>query len=1106
MISSHPFLIYKASAGTGKTFALVKEFLRLSLQAPEAELDSRFARILAITFTNKAAGEMKERILFYLHALATRSDSKGMEAALVDALGMDADELSRRARRVHSAVLHHYSDLSVLTIDSFLQRVVRTFAHDLKVPLNVQIELDQQVMVDDLGELLMKEAGAEGKEGLTRVMCRFGEAKMSDEKGYKIENEIKKLALLLFEEDAAQQLARLQSLTTTQFLEVSERLRTEKRAIEKRWQQQAQELMTYYTEHCGLSEADFPYRNKGTLYSYVLHASQGDWSSLLSPSARMVSQAESGDLKRKELKPVEERFFAYFFDTQREVCHYNTCVLLMQNVYTMALLNRMNELLTDYMAENETMHISEVGKLIGRVVQDEPIPFVYERLGNRYRNVLIDEFQDTSTLQWHNLMPLVANSVAENQECLVVGDGKQAIYRFRKGDVRQFVRLPQVDDPFHGRAFLGRDEQIALHTNWRTKPVVVQFNNHFFRHLVEQHFADNELLQQIYIGSADERHADGEVALTQRWPDTKQGGYVELQFVGDAPAEQQVYDALCRLCAAGYQLGDICIISNGNRELSKLATFLTSRRIDGRLVKVASADALLLDKSLVVRLLHNAMRFLVSPSDRLAALNVLELLHQLQRIDKRVESLVDLSASRQRGIDLDSVLRNEGYPFDSQRLRSVSLYECCEQLLRLFRLEEVETAFAAALLNTALRFGNTHQQGLSAFVDYLDVQLPKISASSAEADDAVRLMTVHKAKGLEAPAVIYLQMPQRQHEVRRWVEVDEARYGLPVAYVAISSKSAHSDFESIYNTERRDEEMDAVNRWYVALTRPRDALIVVGPSPSNDKKQTKSATKQAESKSLSRLLYDFATGDGRALGLSPLALPCATAGDPTAEPVPSDAADLPETGDSDEHSPRAVEAFACGQLQAPQAGPSDDASTEMVLRHLTFPDWEARIAIAAQPDTSSSAKAERIRHGQLIHDVLATVVDASQADEALARYARLHGIAPEATRELEAQLRRLVTDPRCSPFFATGNEVRTECALLFDGKELRPDRVVFAPDATWVVDYKTGSRQQEHVQQVDRYCRALQAMGHAPVRGVLLYLSPTGIERVDVATPTPPVA
>lgn len=1089
----NPFVICKAAAGSGKTFTLVKEYLKLAMTVEGSRwsvvggrwsddfrrrLRSQFRGILAITFTNKAAGEMKSRVLDSLAQIASHGTDAAlspMGGALLKVLNeqpcyaanpLTESELMDMAAEVHSAVLHQYSDLSVCTIDSFMHRIVRTFAHDLNRPVDFEVMIDQDEMVAQAVEGLMALVGTPGNEELTTLVQAFADSRMEEEKSYRVEGELASLAAQLFKEGTEPYVAALSKLTLSDFADIHRSLTADNR----RFEQQVRacgEAMMELLEQVGADEADCAGGAKG-YYGYFRGLARGDVRAMTKSAAEQLETGKLHSAKcdpglREDLQEAGDDIRDLYLRTRALVGvaeggtdedgqglrDYNTRSLLLKNLYSMALLGQLSEQLRLYAKDNEVVHLSEFNRLINRIVSEEPAPFIYERLGNRYHHFLIDEFQDTSVLQWHNLVPLVENGVSQGHESLVVGDGKQAIYRFRQGDVRQFVALPRVEGmALHGATLAaeGNHSRVNLDINYRTASSVVQFNNRFFTWLLKQKpFDDNALAQQIYVGAAD----GGEPELVQRLPDRQPPvGHVEVAFT-DPKEPEEVYEhirqTIVRLVTQqGYRQQDIMVLGRNKIDLDRVSTYLQAHPEELR-IELSSSESFFLTRSHAVMAVVAALRCLYDSSDRVAAADLLQRLATLGIIPE-----VERDAFLEGGaVNVAPLL--EGLDFKPHYLTGLGLYDCCEELVRELHLDGIDTAYVGSLLGHVADFTVHHGEGLGAFLQWFDENTgdpddshgKQLSVSTPDGVDAVRLMTIHKAKGLEAPVVICPFFAPRWKPYRLWVDLEEgfAAGGkrLPAAFVEMDKKRS-SRFDRVRDEEQRLDEVDKLNVLYVALTRPKEQLFIVCPTPSE--------RASGDDVNYPRLLKAFMDE-------------CA-----------------PDLGDAD---------FRHEAPRREAAGAVHEA-----LEHLSFAEWTERVAVASPDERSLEPLAEdKVRFGTYAHDLLARVRHAGDVEEAVAQFAKQTALADDERERLTALAHSVVSHPDSERFFREEYDVKNECDLT-DGLTLgRPDRVVFTPDETWVVDFKTGRDLGEvHDRQVRHYCQAVSEMGYPQVSGWLLYLLP----------------
>lgn len=1043
-MDSSRFIICRASAGSGKTYTLVRQFLLLAFSAQEHDLPSRFKKILAITFTNKAANEMKERILRELDNIADQGADTPMGNDLASMLHLDSNTLQRYATIVRQAVLHNYSDLAVCTIDSFMHRIVRTFAHDLNLPMNFDVQIDNDNLIQRAVDDLMALAGAEGQEELTEMLCDFAESRMTDGKSYMIEHELTSLAEELFKEQTPYFLNLLKDIDSPQFRDIHHRMVAENRAYERQLKALGQQAVDTFVA-AGLSDTDFFHSSSGAgVYfrklangiiaepnSYVLAYLEGD----------KLGSAKSSPAIRQALADAKPALSQLFEQIQQlrstGETLYNTRQLLLKNLYSVALLNKLHQLINQYSKENELVHISEFNHRIAEVVQDEPAPFIYERIGNRYYNYLIDEFQDTSRLQWQNLVPLLENGVGSGHTSLVVGDGKQAIYRFRQGDVGQFISLPHVDNPVHGRLL----EQPGISTiqqlehNFRTARSIVEFNNRFFEWAITQRFADNPELHNIYIGD------DTQPSLCQQ--PVKEGGYIQAGFYNIDKDHTPLWDEMLAdirnlVDNLNHNLRDITVLARDNHTLAEISTHFNTHDIP-----VVSSESFLLSQSRAVMLMCSLLQYLIDPTDRVAAARVVLYLRILGKTSRTLDT--DFLNHRQP-VNLDTLLSNDGLTLDTDHLRSLSLYDCCEEMLRMLQLDGIETAYTATFLNIVAKYASSHRHDLAEFIQWFDEQKDRLSTNTATDLDAVRLMTIHKAKGLESPVVLYPILNKRNLQDSIWVQIEPTTdMPLPASLVH-PTQGKPTLFDTQYDDERRKSDMDRINVLYVALTRPKEKLFLYCQKP-----------KKEGTTDYTSLLADY----------------------------------LDTRTDTFDVRP---DVCAIGNNTPKQQSSAQQSLTNTRQLHSTlFPDWTSRIAIAEQSaQLFTQLDNQAVRHGNQIHELLSLVQNSNDVDNALTLFASRNRLDPDTTQALSLTLHRMMQQPGVARFFNPAHTAKNECNIAWRNSVIRPDRIVFTPQAVWVIDFKTGQPLDEHRTQVLNYCQALRDMGHPVVEGYLLYITPDG--------------
>ncbi|MEO8759639.1 MAG: UvrD-helicase domain-containing protein, partial [Bacteroidia bacterium] len=485
------FVVYKSSAGSGKTYTLVKEYLKLALADPH-RLNKAYKQILAVTFTNKAAAEMKERILTALKQIAALEKTP-LAADLQKELFISETELQARCKEVHQNLLHQYADFSVCTIDSFVYRLIKRFSIDLQLPANFTVDTDEDAALWwAIDELL---TNMKQNKLLQNLLLNYASDKVDEQKNWKIENEIFELARpILISKKDTKEAELLGKVSLEDLLEIKKQLQESVRKTEHYLIGLADKAYLTIAQN-GVSIEDFRYGKSG-FFSYFKKIKEKKFASD-ELANKYVNDAinedkwYTGKNANGAIDGIKETLRSIYYEVEsyreKNISEYFLHKLLLKNITALCVLNEIQELVLKYKQEKNIVFISEFNTTVSSFIQDEPVPFIYERLGDRYKHYLIDEFQDTSVLQWLNLLPLVHNSLAEGKFCMIVGDGKQSIYRWRGADVDQFVNLPKIKSAEQNRVI--QEQQQALELNYQEKQLntnrrscaeIIGFNNNLF--------------------------------------------------------------------------------------------------------------------------------------------------------------------------------------------------------------------------------------------------------------------------------------------------------------------------------------------------------------------------------------------------------------------------------------------------------------------------------------------------------------------------------------------------------------------------------------------------------------------------------------------------
>jgi len=1049
------FAVYKSSAGSGKTFTLVKEYLKLVLEDPR-----KFRTILAVTFTNKAANEMKSRILEYLKGLSDPESIKNdalfyLTDALCKESNIPIEVIPRKAKQVLSLILHHYADFAISTIDSFIHRIIRTFAYDLKIPMNFEVEIDTEESISRAVDMILNMAGR-NKE-LTQILVGFIENKTENERSWHIENDLFDIAQNLLNEEAKTSIIKLKDISLNEFIRVGNEIRKSINKFENDVRSKAEETLQIL-DSAGIDENAFYFGSRG-IAGYYKSLASGKFDKI-KPNNNVLKTIEdnkwySGKASNEDrcvIDAVSEAIRSNF-NTLTEYIkeHHEKYILarlVRENLYPVALLNELVKILDQYKEDNNIVFISEFNEKITEVVMEQSAPFIYERIGEKYLHYFIDEFQDTSILQWRNMLPLIENALANLNLNLVVGDGKQAIYRWRNGEVEQFARLPEVYKNDGNPHLVEREKALKrnyklrpLNSNYRSKAELVDFNNRFFSYVAG--FLPEEY-QSIYSG------------LEQNFNPDNNGGQIQIEFIrkdDNLTSEELFLNAILSkvrdLTEKGFLYSDIAILCRSNKNACAISSFLLENNID-----VVSSESLLLQNSPEVNFLLAHLRYISDPGQMINCAEIVNYLIASGQINLKLDdSLNELwektsTVRTERGfktvyINLYACLGNNGFIF-RENIKHLSLYDLIEELIRIFQLNIKPDPYIQYFLDAVLEFSKNNSANIIEFLDWWEKKKHKLSIIIPEGINAVKIMTIHKAKGLEFPVVIY-PFANERHKLTKdplWIDLDGI-FGLPVSLVPAKKQLQETRFADSYNEEENKSLLDLLNLLYVVFTRASERLYIMSLLPP----------KKSSTISVPSLLKLF----------------------------------LQSTGDWDES--KSVFPFGSETKKAMIR----DFINEPPYTLDTFisKSWNERIRIRsyAMESWDIDCPERNLYWGNLVHYVLSEIVSADDLNTVLDNMVIQGIISPEEHSELHIILTDLIADPRLSPFFEKGLVIRNESEIIAsDGKIYRPDRVILKPEKTIIIDYKTGKPEKKHELQISQYRKLLAEMGYTNIISYLIYL------------------
>lgn len=1044
--------IVRASAGSGKTYRLSYEYVKRALEAPE-----QYRHILAVTFTNKATDEMKQRIIREINNLSKHTES-AFSIELQKELGISADQLQARAIKLRTRILHDYGRFTVLTIDKFFQRIIRAFIRELGVESDFTLELQTESVLSTAADRLIEETLTDKQ--LRAWIGRFIEEQIDEGRGWDIKRELTALGKEIFSEeyhrrgDSAKNREELQKIVTTASGQIEK--------IRNRMVDLAQEALRIINAH-RLSREDFPYGKSGFINYFFTVAGVEAWGGY---GKRVADALESDDKwytktsPRKgdildvipRLKPLLSQLCT-LYDENKQFAH--TTGLMRENFRSFGLLNDLSEYVRQACDERNVMLISDTNHIIDKLIDGNDTPFIFEKAGNHFLHFMIDEFQDTSGAQWNNFQPLLANAIAQSEDdpVLLVGDVKQSIYRWRGGDWE--ILGGRVNEAF------AEVEELTLDQNWRSAGNIVRFNNELIASAVATANAElNNLIANAKMANTidDALHDRLHDILTRAYADCRQktarkeaenDGHITLiQYDREAENHREEYliHTIEDLQRRGFRAADIAVLVRRNAEAVETANLLLeykSAHPDSPFCyDVVTQEALTIGNAPVIQFVAACFRLAVNAQDSIARAICL----------------------RWQGRSVAEPLTGEETAFFDS-LRRISPEEAFEQILLKYRPDQQQgsVAYLQAFHDQLLSFGNNRIADIPLFLKWWDETGAAESISLPKGQDAITIITIHKSKGLQYPAVV---MPYATWDMTPnprtllWTKTDAEPFAelgaMPVKYKKTMAESA---FAPDYFRELVYTQVDNLNMLYVALTRAEEELYLMMPRP-----------KKTEGTKVSDLLLRSLRTDG----------PLVMAGGFEGETTESDGDLVYEWGDP-----------------VRRKTGSDTPEAETVNTYPTF-RFTGKLRLKRDAERYKDEETGQWRlsprqYGRLMHRVFESVAAADEIDTVLDTLVRESTISPDDRDKLSAVIEKALANPQARGWFdGSWTEVRNESDIIVPTRTAslrRPDRVMFRDGKVVVVDYKFGQKENKYYgKQVAGYMDLIRQMGHTDVEGYIWYV------------------
>ena len=1089
-------LINKASAGSGKTYTLVKEYLIMLLGKKteggnyilDKNPNDNHRYILAITFTNKATEEMKSRIVETLDVLASNPDESPYITDLTTMLGASKDDISKSAGIAERQMLEDYTNFNVCTIDTFFQKILRTFAYEVNLSSNYGVELNDEYVVElgvnNLKTRLHDESGKKNKS-LSHWLWMFVQDSIKNGSSWDVfyKPKSKKTvdnSLYNFAKVLTNEVVKKNSKQLFDFLADPKNIQAFNVALNSGISNLIPKVKECVDEIFKMLEGPgIKANNYFTKFLDALNNSDNPF--LIKDLDKKVEKkiADQSFVNKNSAKVNESAICLYLEQIRDYGTVYASYKKILDLTYQLGLLGDINASMQDFTNENNTILLSGTNDIVKRIIDGCETPFIYERIGMYLHNFLLDEFQDTSRMQWENLLPLVRNGLANGHDSLIIGDVKQSIYRFRNSDPQLLHSQLKVD---FSNDSIKYNEGRSI--NWRSARNIVHWNNAFFRFLsmalnMDEFYADVE--QEV---SPKNEKLPGHVVVARREiPDKKK----DTDGSNDSKTEsndnsndndsnfkewaiEKMIVDLQSLLARGFKQKDIAVLSNTNREGQLAISRIMKWNIENpdKQMKVVSEESLLVISSPAVRIVVNILKML----DRCEAHN--EDGREMPMVLRRFE------ANRSEGMDTSEafedaiVSKDEDIADYIDRLYETSKSACLDSVVEQIiksqlskQMTEENTPYLLAFLDSVVDFMSRYGSNIHHFLKWWDKVGPGLSISSPDNIDAIRVITIHKSKGLQFPCVLIPMFDWNFDQSSiEWIETAGFKDKLPKGVaippiVPVKRDNKRTLFDKEFKKIARSNIMDSLNKTYVACTRAQYELIIY---TENNKEL---------GLQLSQFLETCRNNNN---GIAPTPTENCDPDVVYELGKPMLRSDIPALNSDDNALPDNVES----RIMPPYSVVSD------------VDRWKL-----TSPDIIIDVRGTTRWVGEMLHKVMERVRTPKNLKKAFGRALHRGMITEEEHDEYLALLSKRLADPRVADWFANDNRLMLERSVTIGGNgQKRPDRVVMKPNGEIIiVDYKFGDRSDDndtkYKRQVAGYKRAVcDALGCRPgcVSGYVWYI------------------
>ena len=970
---------------------------------------------------------MKERILLYLKILSKKQNTDNILEKIKELSGLEKEEVFYRSKKIYSHIIHNYSDLAILTIDKFYSKIIRTFSKDLNISSDFELILDRdQIIKPAVAQFISKVN--DKNLNISDLLVEFALQKTFEGNSNLIQPDLESFCQNLFNENSNYYISQ-SDFKPKDFKEIIRKIFEKKECSRKKILSLHKKVSAFFLDN-NLTIEHF---NKGTYYKLfkikLLSEDYTDWI----PSDALLRTINENNLYKKsldqKLKNQVDCCSSYLIGFIQELLliikDYITINSSLKKIYPSIIINELIKEIEFFNKDQNLQHISSFNKKIHSLVADQSSSFIYERIGERYNHFMIDEFQDTSLLQWQNILPLITDSI-DYGKSIIVGDGKQSIYRWRSGEVEQFLKLPKIFKGKHLSFLRDWENKLDHHydekdwketsENFRSKKEIIHFNNDLFSKTKQRL---SKTLIDIYKNhNQNSNHA-------------KEGGYVRIElFEGSNYRDEilhRIFNEIELILKKKYSYKDISILCNTHSDITEVAEFLSKRKIP-----IVSNDGLLISNSLEVRTIISFIKYINDNQNNVAKCSIVNYLFEKHIINNNMhEILINIKNNK----SFISILKDCGIEININQIIQLPLFEMIQEIIKCFNIErDIYIDFFNDLI---LSYSAKNLNNFVDLINWWDTIKNKKSISISEEIDAVNLITIHKAKGLAFDIVIIPFNWESNVRKELWVENNsllssELKYSL----IYQNKNLKHSHYSDQNNREDDLSMLDNINKLYVACTRARDGLYIFSKS---FKKVSKN------SKNLNSILSSFSNV------------------------YPYERGTLNEKLFSEKKQKNI--------FLSKKVNTANWKKLVLIKKNISdFYDFEG--------------SQQKKNWGKLFHYALSMITYFNQKDDVLNRMYCSGICSKKEKEKIKEELEKLFSNKEIKDFFNEKWEVKTEKEILLpNGKTYIPDRLLFNDNEVVIIDYKTGEFDSKNEEQIIKYENTLINMGYQNITKYLIYTS-----------------